>query len=75
MFVHNGVSRATTAVLLVGTASEYGVDQREIRVVRGGFEISERLAGLVYPENKTPKRGRTSGNRAAKKQSSATNKE
>ena len=71
MFVPNGKSRTETAILLVGTAREYGIDQREIRATATGFHISDRLAELVYPEPK-----KSSGNRAAKgKKSTATNKE
>lgn len=65
MFVPNGPSRKDTAVLLVGTAAEFGIDQRSIRALRSGFEISDELASLIYDEDTT----KTSGNRAAKKNS------
>ena len=50
-FVPNGDSRQETAILLVGTASEYGIDQREIRATSGGFYISDRLADLLVDED------------------------
>lgn len=67
-------NREETAVLLVGTAEEYGIPQSDIRAVFDGFLISERLALLVYndededgePDEPAKK---TSGNRAAKKNS------
>lgn len=43
-------SRKDTAVLLVGTATEFGIPQRDIASTRGGFYISDRLAELVYDE-------------------------
>lgn len=77
VFVPNGDSRTDTAVLLVGTAEEHGVDQRSIKATVGGFWVTEELADLVYAEVdeepepepepepvKTPTK--TSGNRAAK---------
>ena len=81
-FVPNGESRKETAVLLVGTAAEYGIDQRAIRATSGGFYISDELADLLYdesaeeavpePEPESPIKN-TSGNRAAK--TSDTDKE
>lgn len=50
-FVPNGDSRTETAVLLVGTAREYGIDQRGIAAVRGGFRISQALADVLYDED------------------------
>jgi hypothetical protein len=83
VYVPNGESRQETAVLLVGTAEEHGIDQREIRASNGGFFISEALADLLYDdqpgepapvktEDKTSTT-KTSGNRAAK--NSTTEKE
>lgn len=62
-FVPNGDSRRDTAVLLVGTATEYGIDQHSIKVVQGGFRITEELADVLYSDTETK---RPSGNRAAK---------
>lgn len=44
-FVENNArgSREETAVLLVGTADEFGIDQRDIKMVRGGFRISQAM--------------------------------
>lgn len=50
-FVPNGADREETAVLLVGTAREFGLSQRSIRVTVGGFKISEELADLIYEDN------------------------
>lgn len=46
MFVPNSQqgNRRDTAVLLTGTADEYDLPQRDIKVVNGGFEISDDLA-------------------------------
>lgn len=49
-FVANGDSRQETAVLLVGTAREFGIDQRDIAAVPGGFRISEKMANVLYDE-------------------------
>lgn len=61
-------SRHETAVLLVGTAREFGIDVHDIRTppTRSGFVISDRLA-TVLDEQSKPKK--TSGHRAAKKNS------
>lgn len=61
-------NRQDTAVLLVGTAREFGIDVHEIKTppTRRGFTISDRLAD-VLDEQTRPKK--TSGNRAAKKNS------
>lgn len=50
VFVPNGDGRHETAVLLVGTAEEFGLSQRHIRAdrARGGFWISDALADIVY---------------------------
>lgn len=80
VFVPNGDNRKETAVLLVGTADEYGIDQGSIRMVSGGFYITEELAAILQgedsdaapepdpePEADKPKATKkTSGNRAAK---------
>lgn len=63
-FIADGPSRRDTAVLLVGTADEFGIPQREISAVDGGFEISDALAAVLDKERKPKKK--TSGNRAAK---------
>lgn len=49
-FVENGESRRDTAILLVGTADEFGIDQRDVRAVRGGFRISQAMADVLYDE-------------------------
>lgn len=63
-FVSDSKSRKDTAILLTGTAAEFGVNQRDIRAVQGGFYISDELATILARETK-----KTSGNRAAKKNS------
>jgi hypothetical protein len=63
-FVPNGDSRRDTAVLLVGTATEYGIDQHSIKAVGGGFRITEELAAVLYDEDEHTQE--PSGNRAAK---------
>lgn len=72
-FVPNGDSSRETAILLVGTAREYGISQRAIKKVSGGFQISDELADIVFSkgDSDTPakKATKTSGNRAAKKNS------
>lgn len=64
-FVPNGDSREETAVLLVGTAREYGINVREIKVRSGGFEIPDELADVLYNDVSSDTE-KTSGNRAAK---------
>lgn len=73
-------SRQETAVLLVGTAREFGIDQHAIVSTQGGYWITEELAAIVYdegdqieepePEPEPPAKKKatkkTSGNRAAK---------
>lgn len=51
-FVPDGDSRKDTAVLLVGTAEEYGIDQSSIKAVQGGFRITEELADVLYSDTK-----------------------
>lgn len=53
VFVPNGPNRQETAVLLVGTADEHGIDQRSIRSVSSGFYITEELADLIYGADET----------------------
>lgn len=75
-FVPNGASRQETAILLVGTAEEFGVSQQDIRVVQGGFMISDALNDILTselededpkPAKKAAATKKTSGSRAAKK--------
>lgn len=63
---HSG-SRQETAVLLIGTAREFGIDTHEVRTARGrtGFNISDRLADVLDDEQT-----KTSGNRAEKNKKS-----
>ena len=58
-------TRHDTLTLLLGTAKEFNIDVREVRTTmnRTGFNISDRLAATL-DANTTKK---TSGNRAAKK--------
>ena len=67
-FVPDGASRTDTAILLVGTATEFGISQRDIRATTGGFYISAALADVIYSEPEPVKKAptKTSGNRAAK---------
>lgn len=51
VFVPNGDSRRDTAIILVGTAEEYGIDQRSIKSTAGGFYITNELAALVYDDD------------------------
>lgn len=65
-------NRQETAILLVGTAEEYGIDKRQIKVESGGFDIPESLADLIFAESEGESSGKnkkTSGNRAAKNDS------
>lgn len=63
-------TRKDTAVLLVGTASEFGLPQRSIRTTTAGFWITDKLASVLYDESdNTSTTQKTSGNRAAKKNS------
>jgi hypothetical protein len=65
-FVPNGNSRKDTAVLLVGTATEYGIHQHSIKAVGGGFRITQELADVLYDESTDDNTTEPSGNRAAK---------
>lgn len=47
VFVPDGASRRETAILLVGTAEEFDLDQRSIKAALGGFYISDELADLL----------------------------
>lgn len=64
-------NRTDTAVLLVGTAREFGIDVHDIKTppTRRGFTISDRLADVLDEQTST----KTSGNRAAKKHSQKGN--
>lgn len=44
-------SRKDTAVLLVGTATEYGLDQHSILAAQGGFWITPELADLAFEDD------------------------
>jgi len=50
IFVPDGDSRQDTAVLLVGTADEYGIDQRAIRAASGGFYVTDEVYDAVFGE-------------------------
>lgn len=49
-FVPDGDSRQETAVLLVGTADEFGIHQRSIQPTRGGFNITDEMAEALGAE-------------------------
>lgn len=49
-FVPDVGQRKETAILLVGTAKEAGIDPRSIKMVQGGFWITEELADLVFED-------------------------
>ena len=79
VFVPNDTAgdRKNTAILLIGTAREFGVDTRAVKATQGGFFITAELADLVFdetepepePEPKPAKKAapkKTSGNRAEK---------
>lgn len=70
VFVPNGESRRETAVLLVGTAGEIGMDTRLIRAVSGGFFIPDDLADVLYdaPERQPEEQAST---KTTKKSTSA----
>ena len=51
IFVPSGSSRKETAILLVGTADEFGIDQHSIRTTSGGFLITQELHDAVYGED------------------------
>lgn len=72
VFVPNGESRQQTAILLVGTADEFTVPQREIKATTGGFYISQRLADILKAETGEDPTD-TSGNRAEKEDSEEEN--
>jgi hypothetical protein len=72
-FVPDGESRRDTAIILIGSAREYGLDDaKAVQAARGGFYISDELADLLNaeqeaePEAKPEPKKKTSGNRAAK---------
>ncbi len=47
-------TRQETAVLLVGTAREFGIHQRDIKSAHGGFWITDVLADVLYDEAAEP---------------------
>ena len=77
-FVPNGTgdySRSDLAILLIGTAQEFGIDKSSIRSTSTGFFIPQALADVLYDDGDeepepAPKKAtstkKTSGNRAAK---------
>jgi hypothetical protein len=47
-FVPNGESRRDTAIILIGTAQEHGLDDStEVVAANGGFYISDALADAL----------------------------
>lgn len=68
VFVPAGLqgSRRDTAVVLVGTAREFGIHQSAIKRTATGYDITTELADVLYDEGVLKK---TSGNRAEKKNS------
>lgn len=46
-FVAYGLDRETTAILLLGTAEEAGLDPRSVRSVKGGFRITQALSDVL----------------------------
>lgn len=83
-FVPDGGDKRGTAQILTQTARENGIDQRSIRLAKGGFDITEELADALYededdsdtetsdeaPAETDGTTKRTSGNRAAKNKDS-----
>ena len=70
-FVPNGDSREETAVLLLGTAEEFGIDPRLVKATSGGFYIPSDLADIVFgeepeDEKKAGPNKKSSGNKAEK---------
>ena len=53
VFVPAKEGRKNTAILLVGTAREFGIDQHDIVSTSGGFNISQALADVLYDEQDT----------------------
>ena len=49
-FVPDGKSRRDTAVLLVGTAAEFGLSDQHVFAVQRGFYISDELVAVLYAE-------------------------
>lgn len=54
VFIPNGDNRQDTAVLITGTAAEYGIDQRTIRAASGGFFVNDALADILYGAQPEP---------------------
>lgn len=80
VFYPDGASRSQSAVLLLGTAEEFGIAPRTVKAVKGGFWITQDLADILAKDlaeqdssseaASAPKKA--SGNRAGKKNSTAT---
>ena len=78
-FVPHDGDRKGTAIVLIGTARDAGLNDRyHVRLGQGGFYISDELADLLYdeqgegeeqPEQESGAPKKASGNRAAKKNS------
>lgn len=77
---HNG-NRRDTAILLLGTAEEFGVPKSDVLAGGSGFYISQKLADVLYseteqepevPAKRSRSRKKASGNRAAKNTGTAT---
>lgn len=47
-------SRRDTATLLVGTAREYGISQRDIASTHTGYYITDALAKILYADDDEP---------------------
>lgn len=75
VFIPNGDSRRETAILLLGTAEENHLPPEDIHAdPHGGFWITDDLADILYDEGvieepEDPAPNKTSGSRAAKKNS------
>lgn len=66
-FVPNGESRHDTAVILLATAEEYGLDTAiAVFAAPGGFYVTDELADVLYDEDVSHQ---TSGDRAEEKDS------
>lgn len=62
-------SRKQTAIVLVGTYKEHGLSDRSVKTVQNGFIITDELAEILYSVSEEISPKKTSGNRAAKKNS------
>lgn len=54
-------TRKETAILLVGTADEYGIDQHSVRMVRGGFRVTQEMADALGIEDDEAEDGAEDG--------------